>query len=62
MGQKQKAKIVNFKMTAKDLQRLDRIVKSVGYQNRADAIRNLIRTFAFAENPSSYSSATEAQS
>jgi metal-responsive CopG/Arc/MetJ family transcriptional regulator len=47
MVQKQKGhKIVNFSMTDEDLERLDNIVQIEGYQNRADAIRTLIRLFS----------------
>jgi len=44
MVQKQEgSKIVNFKMTEEDLERLDKLVEKEGYHDRADAIRTLIR-------------------
>lgn len=44
MVQKQEGtKIVNFRMTDEDIKRLDEIVEKEGYNDRADAVRTLVR-------------------
>lgn len=52
MAQKQEGtKIVNFRMTDEDLERLDTLVEGEGYNDRADAIRTLIRLRCESLNP-----------